>query len=234
MMITTRVKRFLWQWCCLTFSDAVPQIFGWPTLLSAAALSYLLQLAGFGAIQDQTSNNFALAVVSYAIALMVNFFIAAFKAYRLVKPLVVTVSDDIPSPALSFNDKMRGYAVTVVVFNRSVAQLNDCAAYVMNAPLYNGEIGPFFVEKFDMPPKSMRYVQIAYWFSREAPNVDDGNIRLAGPVSSGYAEATCALPVSGADLHIRIQAQGTDSKDVQCRVWVDKESRQLKSEQRHE
>jgi hypothetical protein len=99
----------------------------------------------------------------------------------------------------------------------------------MNAPQADGSTGPRFVEKFDLPPKSKKIVFVAYWFSREPFHPDDKDIGLSGPVSESFDGNICRHPGPAAILHIRIDPQDSDAKDVHCRVWIDEIERRLRA-----
>jgi len=230
-MNSTEKRRFLGHWCRIAVLDALAHVFGWPTLVSAVVLAYFLPRLGFEAIANPVANNFASALVSFVLAFIVYVIRALFKAYRLLRPLVVTVTDDIRSLDMDFSEKFRGHNVTVIVRNRSGAYLKDCVAYVMNAPCGDGSIFPRFVEKFDLPPECQKNVCVAYWYSRELPNIDDKEIGLPGPSGAGFGGNVCRLPGSEAVLQIKIQAQNIDSKDIQCRVWIEQTSRRLRGMQ---
>ncbi|MBB5508724.1 hypothetical protein [Paraburkholderia atlantica] len=230
-MNTTNTKRFLWHWCRYAIRDAAAQAFGWPTLVSAAVLGYLLPKLGVGAISNQIANNIAIAVVSWAVGFAVYLFAAFFKAHRFTAPLALSITDDVRSPDFTCNDQIRGYSVAAIVQNRSDVHWKDCTAHVMNAPLCDGSTGPRFVEKFDLPPKSKKTVYIAYWFSRKPPNPDDKDIGLTGPVAACWGGNVCRVPGSGTNLHIRIRPQDAASKDVHCRVWIDTAARRLRAAQ---
>ncbi|WP_175787139.1 hypothetical protein [Burkholderia anthina] len=210
--------------------DAVAQAFGWPTLLSAAVLGYILPKVGIGDIPNQITNNLAIAVVSWAIGFVVYLFAACLKAYWRIVPLTLSITDDLRSPDFTFNDQFRGYSVATIVQNKSDVHLN-CNAYVMNAPQHDGSTGPRFVEKFDLPPKAKKTVFVAYWFSREPPHTDDKDIRLSGPTGSGFGGNMCWVSGAAARLHVRIHPQDGDSKDVYCRVWIDTATRRLRAQQ---
>jgi hypothetical protein len=166
-------------------------------------------------------------VASYLIAFAVCAIFAVRKAYWAVRPLALTITDDVRSPDFSFNENVRGYNVAVIVSNCSVMHLKDCVAYVMDVPDYDGAPRPRFVEKFDLPPKSKKNVFVAYWFSREPPNPDDKDIGITGPVGAGFGGNVCRVPAE-TTISIKIQAQEIDSKDVRCRVWIDQASRRLR------
>ncbi|MDP9582251.1 UNVERIFIED_ORG: hypothetical protein J2791_001533 [Burkholderia contaminans] len=210
--------------------DAVAQAFGWPTLLSAAVLGYILPKVGIGDIPNQITNNLAIAVASWAIGFVVYLFAACLKAYWRIVPLNLSITDDVRSPDFTFNDQFRGYSVATIVQNKSDVHLN-CNAYVMNAPQHDGSTGPRFVEKFDLPPKAKKTVFVAYWFSREPPHTDDKDIRLSGPTGSGFGGNMCWVSGTAARLHVRINPQDGDSKDVYCRVWIDTATRRLRAQQ---
>jgi hypothetical protein len=223
----SEIRCVVWHWCRFAIRDSAAHAFGWPTVASAVMVAYLLKRTGVVSSPNTIENNLAIAAGSWLIALAFYVFTAAFKAYRFVRPLALTVTDDIRSPDFSFNEKVRGYNVAVVVRNRSIAHLKDCVAYVMDVPDYDGATRPRFVEKFDLPPKSKKNVFVAYWFSREPPNPDDGDIGITGPVSATFGGNVCRVPAETI-ISIKIQAQEIDSKDVRCRVWIDQTSRRLR------
>ncbi|WP_318833485.1 hypothetical protein [Burkholderia cepacia] len=229
-MQTGTVGRFLWHWLRYAMRDAVAQAFGWPTLLSAAVLGYILPKVGIGDIPNQIANNLAIAAVSWAIGFVVYLFAACLKAYWRIVPLTLSITDDVRSPDFTFNDQFRGYSVATIVQNRSDVHWN-CNAYVMNAPQHDGSTGPRFVEKFDLPPKAKKTVFVAYWFSREPPHADDKDIRLSGPTGSGFGGNMCWVPGTAARLHVRVHPQDAGSKDIYCRVWIDTATRQLRAQQ---
>jgi hypothetical protein len=226
-MTFAEVRRVAWHWCRFAIRDSAAQAFGWPTVASAVMVAYLLKRAGVVSSPNTVENNLAIAAGSWLIALAFYVFTAAFKAYRLVRPLALTITDDIRSPDFSFNEKARGYNVAVVVSNRSVMHLKDCVAYVMDVPDHDGAPRPRFVEKFDLPPKSKKNVFVAYWFSRVPPNPDDKDIGITGTVSASFGGNICRVPAETI-ISIKIQAQETDSKNVRCRVWIDQTSRRLR------
>jgi|UniRef100_UPI0038BA2750 hypothetical protein len=230
-MNTANTRHFLWHWCRYAIRDAAARAFGWPTLVSAAVFGYLLPKVGIGAISNQIESNVAVAVVSWAIGFVVYLFAGFFKAHRLLRPLAVTVTDDVRSPDFAFHDQVRGHNVAVIARNRSDVHLKDCIAYVMNAPQGDGSVSPRFVEKFDLPPKSNKTVFVAYWFSRELPNTDDKDIGLNGPSGACFGGNVCGVPGPAAILHIRIHPQDADSKDLCCRVWIDESARRLRAAQ---
>jgi hypothetical protein len=87
-------RGFVWHWLRYAIRDAATQAFGWPTVLSAALLGYLLPKIGIGTISNPIANNVAIASVSWAIGFGVYLFAALFKAYYCVAPLTVNVTDD--------------------------------------------------------------------------------------------------------------------------------------------
>ncbi|MFL9954192.1 hypothetical protein PQR65_12375 [Paraburkholderia nemoris] len=221
-------KRFLKEWCRFAVRDATGQTFGWPTVVSAVLLTHILKRMGVSTISDQVENGLAVAAVSWLVALAAAVVLTGIRAYRVVKPLVVTITDELRSPDFAFNEQFKGYNATAVVTNRSSAHLKDCVAYVMNAPDVDGTPLPRFVEKFDLPPECKKYVYFGYWFSRESPNPDDPEINLSGPTAAGFGGNRCKVP-SPSRLHVRIQAQDVDSKDVCCDVWIDTTARRLRA-----
>lgn len=230
-MRRAKVKSFLLQGCRFAIRDAAAQTFGWPTILSAALLGYVLTRLGIKAFQNPVESNVAVAGISLSLALFVNIFIASFKAYRVVKPFTVTVTDEVRSPDFAFNEKVRGFSAAVVVRNRSVAFLKDCVAYVMNVPSADGLCHPRFVEKFDLPPMSNKTIFIAYWFTREHPNLDDNDIGIPGPTSASFGGNVCRIPGPEALLDVKIKTEDIDDQEIRCRVWIDKESRRLRAAQ---
>lgn len=227
-MNRAKTKRSLWHWFRNAIRDAA-KAFGWPTLLGAALLGYLLPKAGIAAIPNQIANNVAVAAASWIVGFAAYLSAALFKAHSRIEPLAVKVTDDARSPDVGSHHQVRGYNVAVVVRNRSDAHLKDCAAYVMNAPQADGSTGPRFVEKFDLPPKSKKTVFVAYWFSREPFHPDDKDIRLSGPVSESFNGNVCRIRGPAAILHVRIDPQDLGSKDVYCRVWIDESVRRLRA-----
>jgi hypothetical protein len=221
-----KLKRFLWEWCRFAVRDATGQTFGWPTVVSAVLLGYILKRTGIGTIPDQIENGLAVAIVSWLVALVAAILLTGIRAYRMVKPLGVTITDELRSPNFTFNEDVKGYSVTAIVKNRSSAHLKDCVAYVINAPHVDGSFQPRYVEQFDLPPESKKYVHFGYWFSRQPPYPDDPDINLSGPTSAGFGGNRCKVP-SPSRLHIRVVAQDVDSKDVYCDVWIDTNARRL-------
>ncbi|CAJ3224725.1 hypothetical protein [Burkholderia pseudomallei] len=226
-----RTRLFMLRWLWYTIHDAFAQTFGWLTLFGGAIGGFFLAMFGIRATNDQLTTNIVGAVGGFVIGLGVYAIVAIFKTRRYMQPLVVTVTDDKRSPDFTFNDQVRGYSVAAIVQNRSDVHLKDCNAYVMNAPQYDGSTGQRFVVEFDLPPKSKKNVFVAYWFSRELPNTDDKDIGLTGPVAACFGGNVCRVPGTGTNLHIRIDPQDAESKDVYCRVWIDTTARRLRAEQ---
>lgn len=229
-MDKNKFKRFLREWCRFAVRDATGQTFGWPTVVSAVLLGYILKRMGIGAIPNQIENGLAVAVVSWLVALLVAILLTGIKAYRMVKPLKVTITDELRSPNFTFNEDIKGYNVTAVVKNRSSAHLKDCVAYVINAPQADGSIQPRYVEQFDLPPESKKYVHFGYWFSRKPPNSDDPDINLSGPTGAAFGGNRCKVP-SPSRLHFRVLAQDIDCNDVHCDLWIDRDARRLRAAQ---
>ncbi|WP_448166821.1 hypothetical protein [Burkholderia ambifaria] len=63
-MSKNKLKRFLREWCRFAVRDATGQTFGWPTVVSAVLLGYILKRMGIGVIPNQIENGLAVAVVS--------------------------------------------------------------------------------------------------------------------------------------------------------------------------
>lgn len=226
-----QTRLFMRRWFWYTIRDAFAQTFGWLTLFGTSFGGLILTKVGIRATNDPLTNNVVGAVGGFVIGLGVYAIVGFFKTRRYMQPLVLSVTDEARSPDFAFNDQFRGYNVAAIVQNRSDVYLKDCTAHVMNAPLYDGSIGPRFIEKFDLPPKSKKTVFVAYWWSREPPNPDDKDIGLCGPVSGGFGGIMCRVPGPAAILHIRIQIhpQDVDSKDVRCRAWIDESERRLRA-----
>lgn len=225
-----RMQLFSRQWLWYTFRDAFSQTFGWLTLFGGWFGGFVLVKFGVQVATDQVTSNVVAAVGGFVIGVAVYGVVGFFKTRSRMQPLILTVADDIRPPDFTFNNKVRGYSVAAIVQNRSDVLLKDCSAYVMNAPLYDGSIGPRFIEKFDLPPKSKKTVVVAYWFSRQPPNPDDQDIGLTGPVAACWGGNVCRVPGRGTNLHIRIRSQDAASKDVRCRVWIDTAARRLSAE----
>ena len=220
-------KRFVREWLRFAIKDASAQTFGWPTVVSAVLLAYILKRMGVESIQSQIGNGLAVAVVSWLVALAFAFFTAGMKAYWMVKPISVTVTDNLVSPTFSFTDGAKGYNATAIVINRSNAHIKDCVAYVMNAPQADGKIHPRYVEQFDLPPGAKKLVHFGYWFSRQSPHCDDPDINLSGPTSAGFSGNRCKV-ASPFQLHLRIQAQDIDVKDIHRSLSIDRDIRRLR------
>ncbi|CAE6801833.1 hypothetical protein [Paraburkholderia domus] len=221
-----QTRLFMRRWLWYTIHDAFAQTFGWLTLFGTSFGGLILAKFGVPATNDPLTNNVIGACGGFVIGVGVYAIVGFFKTRRYMQPLVLSITDDVRSPDLTFNDQFRGYSVATIVKNRSDVYLKDCSAYVMNAPLYGGSTGPRFVEKFDLPPNSKKVVFVAYWFSRELPNPDDKDIGLTGPVGACFGGNVCRVP-GPAILLIRIQPQDLDGKDVCCRVWIDESERRL-------
>ncbi|MFM0139904.1 hypothetical protein [Caballeronia grimmiae] len=217
------------RWFGYTIRDAFAQTFGWLTLFGSSVSGFFLAMSGVSVTNDQFTNNLVVAVGGFVLGLGVYAIIGFFKTRRFMQPLALSITDDVRSPDSTFNDQIRGYSVATVVQNRSDVHWKDCTAHVMNAPLYDGSTGSRFVEKFDLPPKSKKTVFIAYWSSRELPNVDDTDIRLTGPLGACFGGNVCRIPGPAAILHIRIHLQDSDAEDVRCRVWIDESERRLRA-----
>lgn len=221
---------FMRRWLWYTVHDAFAQTFGWLSLIGGSVSGFILAKFGVSVTNDQFTNNVVGAVGGFVIGVGVYAIVGVFKTRRYTQPLALSITDDVPSPDFAFNDQFRGYSVATIVKNRSDVYWKDCTAHVMNAPLYDGSTGPRLVEKFDLPPKSKKTVFVAYWFSREAPNPDDQDIGLTGPVAACWDGNVCRVPGSGANLHIRICPQDAEGEDVRCRVWIDMAARRLRAE----
>lgn len=222
-------RRFLVRWLWYTFRDALAQTFGWLTLFGLSVGGWFLPKLGVHPSNDAFTTNVVGAFGGFVLGICIYAILGLFKAHWYLDPLVLTVVDDVRPPDFAYNDQMRGYAVAVMVRNRSDAFWKDCTAHVVNLPLYDGSIGPRFVEQFDLPPKSKKTVYVAYWFSRESPNVDDKDIGLTGPWANGYGGNACRVSGAGTNLHVRVRSPDVDGKEVQCRVWIDTEARVLKA-----
>ncbi|MEX3671411.1 hypothetical protein AB3X82_24790 [Paraburkholderia phenoliruptrix] len=196
-MNSKRTRRFLWRWLSYTAHDAFAQTFGWLTLFGGSVSGFFLAKFGVNVTNDQFTNNVVVAVGGFVLGVGVYAIVGFFKTRRHTQPLALSITDDVRSPDFTFNDQIRGYSVATVVQNRSDVHWKDCTAHVMNAPLYDGSTGPRFVEKFDLPPKSKKTVFVAYWFSREAPNPDDKDIGLTGPVAACFGGNVCRVPGTG-------------------------------------
>lgn len=162
-----------------------------------------------------------------AIAFAVNFaFVAHVKAYRELRPLALAIRDDLRSPDFVFNNKTRGYNVSVTVTNRSSKHLLDCVLHILNVTQADDSIGPRFVQKFDLPPKSTRTIFIAYWFYRSLPDRDDQTVNLSGPTGAAYGGNRSLVP-SGSALQVRVSAPDAPTKYIGCTVCIDNKQRSL-------
>ena len=226
-MDAIKTRYFLWHWMRIAFCDAWVQTFGLLFVIGTLGLAYGLPKP----IINPFWNSVACVSVSFLLALIVFIIPASIKAYRLLRPLIITVTDSIRSPDLDFNENFRGYNVTVIVRNRSAAYIKDCVAYAMNVPRGNYTISQRFIEKFDLPPNCQKNVSVAYWFARELPNVDDKDIGIPGPESGCFGGNICMLPGPEAVLNVKIYAQNIDTKDIRCHVWIDNTSRSLRGQQ---
>lgn len=220
---------------CLHFAtaDALSAAFGWATVINGAALVYLAGRAGIAINSGQGWSSILLyAAACFFVGLVIAFFInlvlvTPVKAHRLMWPLVLHISNDDRSPDYVFHETARGFNSTVKVTNRSHEYLLDCAAHILGVTLPTGERHDRFVEKFDLPPRSTKNVYVAYWFARDGQWSDDKEINLCGPVAAGIGGNLLSVSADGAELTVRIQAPGKETKCIRCRVWVDKTSRKL-------
>jgi hypothetical protein len=213
--------------------DSLSAAFGWATVINGAALIYVGNRLGVDITSGQSwpSTLFYAAacfIVGLAIAFTINlFFISPGKAYRLMRPLVLNVSGEMRSPDFVFNNIARGYNSTVVIKNRSHVHILDCTAHIEDLTWEDGRKFNRFVEKFDLPPKSTKYIHVAYWFSRDGQDSDDKMINLSGPVGSGFGGNRFAIPIDETHLKIKIEAPSIEIKHIKCRVWVDRSLRKL-------
>lgn len=226
-----KTRLFVRRWLWYTTHDAFAQTFGWLSLIGSTFGGFILANLGIHAASNQFTSNVVGAFGGFVIGLGIYAIVAVFKTRRYMHPLALMVTDDVRSPELTFNDQVRGYSVAAVVRNRSDVYLKDCIAYIMNVAQANGTMGPRFVDQFDLPPKSKKHVFLAYWFSRESPNIDDKDIGLNGPAGNGFWGNMCRIPKVETDLHIRIQLQDANTKDIHCRVWIDTAGRCLRATQ---
>ncbi len=221
-------------WIGIAARDALSAAFGWATIVNVAALAYVGQKLGFSvsAGQGWSQALFYAAIcfcVGVSIAFAVNLaFVSHIRAYRELRPLALGVRDDLRSPNFVFNNTVRGYNASVTVTNRSSRHLLDCVVHVLNAPQADGAIGPRFVEKFDLPPKSTRTIFIAYWFSRQPPNCDDTAVNLSGPVSAGFG-GNRSLVSSGTVLQVQVTAPDVPTKHIGCSVRIDDQRRLIRA-----
>ena len=227
------VIRFLRHCFYFAWIDALSAAFGWATVINAAALVYLAGRLGIAVNSSQSWPGILLYasacfVVGLIIAFAINFlFVAPVKAYRLMRPLVVHISGEARSPDFVFHETARGYNSTVVVRNRSHVHLLDCTAHIIGVIWHDGKKYDRFVEKFDLPPTSTKNIYVAYWFARDGEWSDDKEINLSGPVAAVFGGNRLSVPSDGAELMVRIEVRGVETKFVRCRVWVDKATRKL-------
>jgi hypothetical protein len=222
--------QFLKHWMLFTVRDTIAQLFGW-LAIAGGIVDGFLPAIGVPLVPRSVANTLVPVWIGAAIGFVVYLLIGFVKAYRHLHPLVVSVTDDLRSPDFAFNERARGYSAAVIVRNRSEAHLMDCIVYVVNAPQTGDEVAPRFVEKFDLPPRSRKVVYFAYWFSREPPNVDDMDIGLSGPPGGCFDGNVCRTRGADANLDIRIHSPDSVGVDVQCRVWIEAETRQLRAQQ---
>lgn len=227
------VIRFLRHSLYFAWTDALSAAFGWATVINAAALVYLAGRLGIAINSGQSWASILLyASACFAIGLVIAFainfvLVAPVKAYRLMSPLVVSVSGEARSPDFVFHETARGYNSTVVVRNRSHVHLLDCTAHILDVTWHDGKKYDRFVEKFDLPPKSTKNVYVAYWFARDGEWSDDKEINLAGPVGAGFGGNRLSVPSEGTELMVKIDAPCVETKFMRCRVWVDTSLRRL-------
>jgi len=225
---------FCGQWFGIAARDALSAAFGWATIVNVAALAYVGQKLGFSVSAGQGWNHvlFYAAIcfsVGVAIAFAVNLaFVSHVKAYRELRPLALDIRGDLRAQDFVFNNGVHGYNASVTVTNRSSRHLLDCVVHILNAPQADGTIGPRFVEKFDLPPKSIRTISIAYWFSRQLPNSDDPAVNLSGPVSAAFGGNRSAVS-SGYVLQVQVAAPDALTKHIGCTVCIDNKERSLKA-----
>ena len=232
MMDREKTLVFVQRWLSYMVHDAYAQTFGWLSLVGGPVGGLVLAEFGFRvtATTDQFTNNIVGALGGFVVGLGVYSIAAFFKTRRYMQPLTVAVADGVLSSGSTLNDQFRSYSVAAIVRNRSDVHVNNCTAYVMNAPQHDGSIGMRFIEKFDMPPKSEKTVDVAYWTFREPPYSDDPDIGLVGPPGNGWGGNACRVPGPETSLHIRIDAHGRDCKDLRCRVWIDTAARRLRAD----
>ncbi|CAJ5215112.1 hypothetical protein [Burkholderia pseudomallei] len=223
-------RLFVRQWVRYTIRDAFAQTFGWLTLFGGSVSGFFLAKFGVSVTDDQFTNNVVVAVGGFVIGVGVYAIVGFFKTLRHMQPLALSITDDVRSSGSTLNDQFRSYNVAAIVRNRSDVHVNNCTAYVMNAPQNDGSIGMRFIEKFDMPPKSEKTVDVAYWTSREPPCSDDPDIGLVGPPGNGWGGNACRVPGPETNLHIRIDPHGKGCQDLRCRVWIDTTARRLRAE----
>lgn len=224
-----KTRLFMRRWLWYTIHDAFAQTFGWLSLIGGSFGGFFLTKLGIHATNDPFINNVVGAVSGFVIGVGVCGILALFKTQRYVQPLTLSVKDGVLSSGSTFNDQFRSYSVAAIVRNRSDVHVNNCTAYVMNAPQHDRSIGMRFIEKFDMPPKSEKTVDVAYWTSREPPYSDDKDIGLVGPPGNGWGGNACRVPGPETSLHIRIDPHDKDCKDLRCRVWIDTTARRLRA-----
>jgi len=228
-MKLVELKRVFKNWWQIAICDSWALTFGFPTVFSVLVVPGLkkLEILPSG---GEIWNNMYSTIASFLIALVVCSIPALSKAYKILRPLVLTIADDIRSPVLDSDSPHRRHNVMVVVENRSGIHLKDCVAYLMNISRGDGTSGARQVEQFDLPPKCQKNVAIAYWDSREAPYSDDKGINLHGPYAAGYGGNRIILPGPEEILHVKVCMQNNDSKDLSCRVWIDETSRSLRGQ----
>lgn len=230
------IGRFLRHCLYFAWVDALSAAFGWATVINAAALVYLAGRLGMAINSGQNWPGILLyASACFAIGLVIAFainfvLVDPVKAYRLTRPLVVRINGEARSPDFVFHETARGYNSTVVVKNRSHVHLLDCTAHIIDLVGQDGIRFDRFVEKFDLPPLSTKNIYIAYWFSRDGQYSDDRDINLSGPTNAGFGANRYAVSVEGTQLRVMIQAPNVETKYIGCRVWIDRNLRELVTE----
>jgi hypothetical protein len=229
--------QFLRYWTEFAFRDAAAATFGWAAIFGSAFVLGALRYRGFQMNPSQSPQwsevlffAFAGAGAAWCIAFVVNFFIVSpIKAYRVMKPFVLSISDAIMSSEFVRNDQMRGYNATLIIKNRSSRYLIDCHVHIVEITGIDAKQFPRFVANFDLPPGEKKHLTIAYWFAREAPYTDDETIGISGPAESGFGGNILRIPVSDYIFKIRVWVPDSRSKLVGCRLWIDAAARKLKA-----
>jgi len=227
-------KQFCSYWIKFAFSGANSAVFGWATI-PTAAIFVAMHLTRD---QPNSSSQWTATLVytlygaglGWLIGFLVNlFFLAPLKAFKSMNPFAVSIRDDILFGEFGHYKDTTGYNVIVTIKNASPVYLLDCHVHIIDIPGTQISSYPRYVTRFDLPPGETKYVTIAYWFTREAPNTDDKEIGICGPVSASFGGNIMKAPPD-TTLTVRVRLPDSRSKEIRSHVWIDPHERRLRAE----
>ena len=231
------INIFIKTWLRIAMIESINAAFGWATLLNGAALIYInSHLKIIPESNNTWQSNICYSILCFTLGLIISFlfnliFTSPIKTYLHINPLALSASSHTRPPDFIFNESIKGYSSTIIIKNRSKQHLIDCTAHIEDLTFPNGEKCSRFVEKFDLPPHTTKYLCIAYWFARNHPNIDDKEINLSGPPGNGLGGNQFKIPLNGMTLTVKIEALGIVKKYITCQIFLNKTARILITKQ---